>query len=324
MNCSYKGVFDNGISSVGYDNNYGFDGPYSNAYSLNSRSGRLTAGILPNIYTPNVEGPSTVSGVHASYDRLFFNNGNYDGQYLDGLNESPIAAANNEIVSLPPNVQEELPPPVIAPEPDELSADDKSIITQQPVATDEGTVSVAVEPNPPETIKEQESFIYGGRRRAFPIVSKQKPKFNGVYTAPSKRVNANRKETFTTELNGLKDSQYLHEAFLDTKQEQDQSNAQVLVVVAICFIVITLIILFKTVGCCECDVRPENRSSLMNGSFKPSSSTYSKPSSSNYSSTYSKPSSSNYSSTYSKPSSSNYSSKPNKEFSGGKLSGSIF
>ena len=302
MNCSYKGVFDNGISSVGYDNNYGYDGPYSNAYSLNPRSGRLTAGILPNLYKPNIEGPSTVSGVHASYDRLFFNNGNYDGQYLDGMNESPIAAANNEIASLPSNVQEELPPPVDVPEPDELSADDKSVITQQPVATNEGTVSVAVEPNPPETIKEQESFIYGGRRRAFPIVSKQKPKFNGVYTAPSKRVNANRKETFTTEINGLKDSQYLHEAFLDTKQEQDQSNAQVLVVVAICFIIITLIILFKTFGCCECRVRPENRSSSMSGG----SPSYSKPSYSSKSPTISN----------------SYSS--NKGFRGEKLTGSIF
>ena len=309
MNCSYKGVFDNGISSVGYDNNYGFDGPYSNAYSLNSRSGRLTAGILPNVYTPNIEGPSTVSGIHASYDRLFFNNGNYDGQYLDSMNESPIAAANNEIASLPPSVQEELPPPVDAPEPDDLSADDKSVITQQPVATDDGTVSVAVEPNPPETIKEQESFIYGGRRRAFPIVSKQKPKFNGVYTAPSKRINANRKETFTTELNGLKDSQYLHEAFLDTKQEQDQSNAQILVVVAICFIVITLIILFKTFGCCEC-----NSNSSMSGGSSNYSSNYSKPS---YSSNYSKPS-------YSKPSYSKPSNTSNKGFSGGKLTGSIF
>ena len=295
MNCSYKGVFDNGISSVGYDNNYGFDGPYSNAYSLNSRSGRLTAGILPNTYAPNIEGPSTISGIHASYDRLSFNNGNYDGQYLDGMGA-------NEIETLPPNVQEELPPPVVAPEPSELSADDKSVITQQPVATDEGTVSVAVEPNPPETIKEQESFIYGGRRRAFPIVSKQKPKFNGVYIGPSKRVNANRKENFTTELNGLKDSQYLHEAFLDTKQEQDQSNAQVLVVVAVCFIIITLIILFKTLGCRECDIRPENRSSSMSGSSMSGS----------------------YSSTCSKPCCSNNSSTSNKVFRGGKLTGSIF
>ena len=108
MNCSYKGVFENGISSVGYDNNYGFDGPYSNAYSLNSRAGRLTAGILPNVYKPNIEGPSTVSGIHASYDRMFYNNGNYDGIYNEMMNkkeETPIADANAEIQSLPPSAQ---------------------------------------------------------------------------------------------------------------------------------------------------------------------------------------------------------------------------
>ena len=264
MNCSYKGVFENTISSAGYDNNYGFDGPYSNAYSLNSRSGRLTAGILPELYKPDIEGPSTISGIHASYDRLFYNNGNYDGQYIAGLgagsggagqaaSQAPVAEANAqlaEVAQVAPEVAAELPPPSDAPEPTDLPPEERTVITQQPVADETtDTVAVNVEPNPPETIKEQESFIFGGRRRANRLVnSKQPVSYNGVYTAPSKRLNPQR-ETFTTEINGLRDSQYLHEAFLDTKQEQEQSNAIALVVLTVCFFIITIAVIWTTFGC---------------------------------------------------------------------------
>lgn len=261
MNCSYKGVFENDIGSVGYDNNYGFDGPYSNAYSLNSRAGRLTAGILPNIYTPNIEGPSTVSGVHASYDRLFYNNDNYDGQYGESI-KTPIADANAGLAELPPAAQAELPPPSAAPEPTDLTPAEQSVITQQPIADETtGTVAVNVEPNPPETIKEQESFIYGGGRNKFTVLSKIQPKTNGVYVAPSKRVNANR-EKFTTEINGLRDSQYLHESFLNSKEEQEHSNAVMLVVLTVCFFIITMIIVWTTFGnCCPEQMPPKPMSS---------------------------------------------------------------
>lgn len=285
MNCSYKGVFENTISSAGYDNNYGFDGPYSNAYSLNSRVGRLTAGILPDLYKPEIEGPSTVSGIHASYDRLFYNNGNYDGQYTAGLTarSQPIAEANAELQQVPVESQSELPPPSDAPEPTDLTPGERAVITQQAVADEtNGTVAVDVEPNPPETIKEQEAFIFGGSRRGNRVLNKQLPITNGQYVAPTRRTNPNR-ERFTdythNELKGLVDSQYLHEPFLDTKQEQDKSNAISLVIVTICLFVITIIILWNTFGKCKCgacdrddyniiqpEQKPEQTESLQGGS----------------------------------------------------------
>ena len=266
MNCSYKGVFENTISSAGYDNNYGFDGPYSNAYSLNSRSGRLTAGILPELYKPDIEGPSTISGIHASYDRLFYNNGNYDGQYIAGLgagsggagqaaSQAPVAEANAqlaEVAQVAPEVAAELPPPSDAPEPTDLPPEERTVITQQPVADETtDTVAVNVEPNPPETIKEQESFIFGGRRRTNRVLNKQLPITNGQYVAASRRTNPNRERFTHNEINGFRDSQYLHEAFLDTKAEQDQSNAIALVVLTVCLFIITAIILWKTFGRCR-------------------------------------------------------------------------
>ena len=282
MSYTYKGTFENTIGSTGYDNNFGFDGPYSNAYSLNSRDGRLTGGILPNVYTPDIEGPSTISDIHASYDRMFYNTNNYDSIYNLGMetkpgkSSTPVADANAELESLPPVVKNDLPPPSDAPEPEELTSDEQSVITQQPQENNDGTVSVAVEENPPETIKEQESFIYGGRLRRNGI-GKFTPNSNGVYTAQSKRVQPAR-EKFTTEINGLRDSQYLNETFLDTRPEQEQSNAIALVILTICFFFITLAIVWTTFGdgCCECNTNQKSISQIPQTQYKPAA-TYKPP-----------------------------------------------
>ena len=251
MNCSYR-PFENNIGSVGYDGNSGYYSPYTEAYSQNPQSGRLTAGMTPNLFDPFIPRDSTVSDIHAMPCRICdYDNGRYDGEYESSL-ATPIAAANAQTESLPPETKAELPPPSDSPEPSDLTTDEQSAITKQPVVNEDGTVSLNTEENPLDTIKDQESFIYNRRMRgAFRPVSKITPAPGmETYVAPSRRTQLS-KERFTTELNGLKDSQYLHEAFLDSKKEQEQSNAIALVVLTICFFIITLVILWNVFGCCD-------------------------------------------------------------------------
>ena len=235
MNCS-RGPFEYTIDAVGQVDNFGFVSPFSARPSANSQYGRLTAGMLTESFPPVPEFNKSVSGTVTCKDRMTCSyTDDFDSQYVDQL--------------------------------DDMEAGDKSAITGQAQENDDGTVSVETAANPAETIKEQESFMHGGRLRHF-----QGGKFkvnNGgiVHVAKSKRVNPHTEHFGTTELNGFKDSQYMHEAFLDTKEEQEQSNATSLVILTVCFFFITLAVIWTTFGCQGgCDKAPAQS---LGGGHKP-------------------------------------------------------
>ena len=225
-----RGAFETSIGAVGQVDNFGFVSPFSCRPSANSQYGRLTAGMLTESFPPIPDYNKSVSGHFTCKDRMTCGFANdFDGQYDEHLEDMETS----------------------------MEAGDKAAISGQAQENDDGTVSVETSENPAETIKEQESFLYGGNLRTFQGGKFKVNKGGVVNVAKSKRVNPHT-EHFGTELNGFKDSQYLHESFLNSKEEQEQSNATSLVILTVCFFFITIAVIWVTFGCNGCKQPVDN------------------------------------------------------------------
>lgn len=225
MTCSSRDVYENTIVSTCPDGNRGFIAPYSLSSSANAISGgRLNFGILSSDYDEQPECLQTATAVFASSpNRLSIDANAFDDQqaaYLDRAADTPI-------------------------QPEDLSAEQTSQLTSQPVAKDNFTVAVETFKNPPLTNKQQENFIYKGVSggRADGNLGKFNTPSNGVYVAQSRRSNA--RETFVKpEQRLFRGDEILNrEAFLDTREEQEKSNAVALCVIAVCCILFTAVVL---------------------------------------------------------------------------------
>ena len=220
MSCA-RGAFETSIGAVGNVDNFGYIAPYSGRSSANPQYGRLRAGMLTESFPPTPEFNKSVSGKYTCKDRMTCGYANdFDGEFVEQL--------------------------------DEMDPGDKAAITQQSQENDDGTVSVETSENPPETIKEQESFIYGGNLRHFQGGKFRVQNGGAVNVAKSKRSNMHTERY--TELSGFRDSNMLsREQFLNTKEEQEQSNATSLVILTVCFFFITLAVIWTTFGCKCCN-----------------------------------------------------------------------
>ena len=271
MTCSFKDVYENSIENTGCISNFGFDSPYSQQSSANSLVGKHTGGQLTQLYPAKPNYYSSVPKVWYSTDRMFTNPGVYDNEYSDHLCKNNMVLKDEETgqkVEVDAEITEATPGEeagYVKP-----SADDQSIATQQPVENEDGTISVATSEGGMEDNKELESFVYGGyltKNARTSQLGKFKPKSDGIYRAPSKRVQM--KEGYThNEIDGLRDSQYITSAErfgnlpLQNKADQDQMAALSIVAIAICCVILTFLIIKTFKLCCRAKVQQVQQLSL--------------------------------------------------------------
>ena len=253
MTCSPRGAFFNTIdNSSGVDND-GYFAPYSQAVSLNSRDGRLLGGILAHTYAPRKEvARAAVDLFGSTPDRLFVNHGIYDNEMASPAAftaDDPPMPASQEIpeTSTDQTITNEVPADTPI-QPEDLSPSDKSEISGEPQVASEETVDVSTSVNPPQTNKEQESFIYNalkGRAHARSLLGKVAPHSNGVFVGQSRRANVplNRENFLATEIIGAPSTRIMSKEKFDLlKNEEDQRTTVVVAIalIAVCAVIITL------------------------------------------------------------------------------------
>ena len=230
MTCSGRDVYENHLGSTDQGGNWA-NSPWScqpSNHALNCS--RLTYANALNSFDPCPECIDSVNSRLSASDpiRLTYSGDSFDGQYdkySTCLSTDVLSAATGTAVSNGDTVDTTTP--------------------ETPPAT-----NAELE----ELVDKAEAFsVRGGRKSLGSSLGKLAPRTNGVYVASSKRSNA---REGIVEMPGFKDSNiFSREAFLDTRAEQEKSNALSLAAIAACCIVFTVLIIAcfwkNGCGCCQ-------------------------------------------------------------------------